>query len=269
MGKELVADIKKQAGAIDAERRTIRDRLDALKDEVRSPLTAWETAEADRISGHEGAIVAIIEAARQAGGKSAGLLRELITIVCGYAEREWQEFRERADAAVAESLDRLNEALHAAEQYERDQAELAELRRLKAEREAADHAAAVAKAQAEREAKAKAEAAELERERAEQAERWKKEAEERAAKQVEEAAARAIEQERQRVAAAKAAEEAAERKRQDNKRHREKVHKKIADAVAAIIGEHSDAAGPAATEAAEAIIGAIGGGNIPHVSINY
>jgi colicin import membrane protein len=55
MGKELVADIKKQAGAIDADRKLARDRLDALKEEVRGPLTQWEEAEANRISGHEGA----------------------------------------------------------------------------------------------------------------------------------------------------------------------------------------------------------------------
>src|SRR5690348_15385756 len=45
MGKELVAGIKKQAGAIDADRKLARDRLDALKEEVRGPLTAWEEAE--------------------------------------------------------------------------------------------------------------------------------------------------------------------------------------------------------------------------------
>src|ERR1700676_4896268 len=38
MGKELVSGIKTQAATIDAERRTIRDRLDALKEEVRGPL---------------------------------------------------------------------------------------------------------------------------------------------------------------------------------------------------------------------------------------
>lgn len=39
MGKDLVADLKAKTGAIDAERRRIRDELDALQEEFRKPLT--------------------------------------------------------------------------------------------------------------------------------------------------------------------------------------------------------------------------------------
>src|SRR5882724_789698 len=38
MGVALVADLKKQTGAVDAERKKVRDRLDALRDEVRKPV---------------------------------------------------------------------------------------------------------------------------------------------------------------------------------------------------------------------------------------
>jgi len=48
LGKDLVADLKKKAGAVDAQRRTVRERLDALKGEVRRPLTELEEAEAAR-----------------------------------------------------------------------------------------------------------------------------------------------------------------------------------------------------------------------------
>lgn len=44
-GKELVAGIKEQSKAIDAERKKMRDSLDSLKEEVRKPLTDWENAE--------------------------------------------------------------------------------------------------------------------------------------------------------------------------------------------------------------------------------
>jgi len=48
LGKRWVADLKAQTGAIDAERRHIRLTLDALRDEVRAPLTEWEQTEAER-----------------------------------------------------------------------------------------------------------------------------------------------------------------------------------------------------------------------------
>ena len=41
MGKDLTADLKKQVGAVGAERKQMRDRLDTLKIEVRAPLTEW------------------------------------------------------------------------------------------------------------------------------------------------------------------------------------------------------------------------------------
>ncbi len=48
LGKPLVADWKAKAKAVDQLRKLARDRLDALKAEVRQPLTDYEQAEADR-----------------------------------------------------------------------------------------------------------------------------------------------------------------------------------------------------------------------------
>lgn len=68
-GKTLVADIKARASKIDAARKKARDTLDALRDEVRAPLTEWE-AEQARIEREkaeaEAAERARIEAERQA-----------------------------------------------------------------------------------------------------------------------------------------------------------------------------------------------------------
>ena len=47
-GKDLVAELKALPKQIDESRRIVRERLDALKDEVRRPLTEWE-AEQERI----------------------------------------------------------------------------------------------------------------------------------------------------------------------------------------------------------------------------
>ncbi|HCI9782080.1 TPA: hypothetical protein NQE86_005341, partial [Klebsiella pneumoniae] len=51
-GKGLVAELKALPKQIDESRRVVRERLDALKDEVRRPLTEWE-AEQERIKAEE------------------------------------------------------------------------------------------------------------------------------------------------------------------------------------------------------------------------
>lgn len=51
-GKDLVAELKALPKQIDESRRIVRERLDALKDEVRKPLTEWE-AEQKRIKAEE------------------------------------------------------------------------------------------------------------------------------------------------------------------------------------------------------------------------
>jgi colicin import membrane protein len=286
MGKDLVADIKAKSAAIDKERKTVRDRLDALKEEVRSPLTAWEEAEKKRVDGCESALVAIIEAGRQASGKPSGLIRELIVIVEGYSAREWQEFKERADAAITESLRAINGALADAEQRERDAAELEALRKEKAQRDAQEQERLAeqerqrqAQERAEREAREAEARAELERQRQEQAERDKAAAVERARQEERERAERAQaeavaaerrrqEQEAAAAAARKAAEEAAEQKRQANKRHREKVRREIGSSlIAAVFADETMTAEQ--DEFISAVIDAIDGGKIPHLSINY
>ena len=104
IGKEHVADIKAKSAAIDKERKTIRDRLDALKEEVRGPLTAWEDAEEKRVGDNEAALVAIIETAPAVRRQTVRPYPRVDSIVEGYSARDWQEFRERADEAVTETL---------------------------------------------------------------------------------------------------------------------------------------------------------------------
>jgi hypothetical protein len=49
LGKQLVAEWKAKSAAVDKDRKRVRDELDALRDEVRKPLTDWE-AEQERIA---------------------------------------------------------------------------------------------------------------------------------------------------------------------------------------------------------------------------
>jgi colicin import membrane protein len=268
IGKDHVADIKAKSAAIDKERKTIRDRLDALKEEVRAPLTAWEEADAERVESAENALVFITTAARWEAAPTAEQIRNRIQSVRDVlSDHDWQEFRERADVAAADVMPALERMLAEAIQRDADAAELAELRRLKTEREEADRLAEQ-RAAAEREAAA---AIERERQRQEQAKRDQEAAVaaaiETERKRAEAAQLAAIEAERKRAevekasaAAKKAAEDAAERKRQENKRHRAKVHATIKGALVAELLGDADAA---------RIIDAIACGDIPHVSITY
>jgi hypothetical protein len=234
----LVADIKKKSGAIDAERRIIRDRLDALRDEVRNPLTEWENRETARVSEHEEALIWIIQSHLFVTPPTINMIHAQISDLVGLVGRDWQEFKERGEAAIAEAMPRLQAMLVAAEQAERDAAELTELRRHKAEREqdrvnAAIDAAEVAAQQ-----------------KAEQAERDKAAAIERA-----------VIDERLRASLAEKAEKFAQEKRETNKRHRAKVHQEITLGLSEVLTGNAD-------EAAR-LIEAIAAGKIPHVSIAY
>lgn len=261
MGKDLVADIKKQSGAIDAERRIIRERLDALRDEVRGPLTAWEEAETARVDGYEREIVWIIESPRFATTPTANMIRAQISDLSGLDDRDWQEFGERANAAMAEARAVLQAMLAATIQAEADAAELAELRRLKTERDEQDAKAAWQKAENERMQKAAEMQAEIEVARAEQEKAREIARAERVEAEKVAAAGRAVEMERQRVANIAAAEKAAADKREANKRHRAKIHQEITLALSEVLTGNADEAG--------ALIEAIAAGRIPHVSITY
>jgi hypothetical protein len=261
MGKELVAGIKAQAATIDAERRIIRDRCDALKMEVRGDLDAWEAAEDERIDGHERALVWLAQCDRFATTPTAAMILAQLLDVAELARRDWQEFKERGDAATAEATAKLDTMLDTAEQAERDAAELAELRRLKVERDTAD---AIAEQQAKAAESARlVDAARIAREAdaAEQAEAREIERAAQAQRNAEAAAAKAVETERQRVAAVAAAEKAAAAKREANKKHREKV----ARAIVADLTQHAGLP----IEASQAAFDAIACGLVRHVSVTY
>lgn len=288
MGKQLVADLKAQTGKIDAERRVIRDRLDALRDEVRKPLDDFEQAEKSRIDGHEAAITAMTQLLHTPAAISDDV-RRYIDELSRIAQRDWQEFSTRATATADDVRSRLNQSLADMTKREEEAAELARLRaeqiaREQAEREAkiAAEAAELARVAAENEAARKAaevaRAAEVERllveqeraaavARAEKAEADRKAAAEKAENDAKEAAAKAerdrkaaIETERRRheEAARKAAAEVA--LREADTKHRAKVNNA---AVAAFVE------GGIPEEVAKLAVTLIAKKQIPSVSLTY
>lgn len=195
-GKDLVAELKALPKQIDESRRIVRERLEALKDEVRRPLTEWE-AEQERIKAEQAMNAMHAEALVM--NENIDLQRaiqfeadhEMALLMNKDFDREREEQRRQAEQAQRERDERLKQ--EAAEQARRDAEAMH-----KAEIEAA----------ARREAEEKA--------RAELAERQRVEAEQRAAREKQEAEARA---EREKAAAVEAerrkAQEEAERIRRE------------------------------------------------------
>lgn len=206
LGKDLVAELKEVPKLIDANRKTVRDRLDALRDKARQPYTEWE-AEQERIKAEEEARVAAEKLAAQieSDHEIALLMDEKIE-------------RERAEAVAEAERKRI-----AHEEEIRRQA--AEQARIEAEQAAQRERDAAAKREADLQAaKEKAEAdAKAAQERAE---REAREAQERAERQAQEARDRA-EREKQ------AAIEAEQRKAREAEAARLAEEKRIADEAAA------------------------------------
>lgn len=186
-GKDLVAELKALPKQIDESRRIVRERLDALKDEVRRPLTEWEAEqerikaeEADKIkaeedrkifeSDHEIALLMNDAFDRELAEKKAEAERQRIAheeeLKRQAAEQARREVEEKAAAELAAAKKREEDAIAA-----RAQAELlAKQAQERAEQEAKD---AAAKAEAEKKAAIEAE----QRKAQEEADRIKREAE--------------------------------------------------------------------------------------------
>ena len=279
MGKELNEAARKGIDVVDAERRRMRDHLDALKEEVRHPLTEYENKEKDRVKGHEDALIVITDACVFDGTATIEDVQDRINVAeKTHASRAWEEFAVPAKAAAEETLQRLNNSLAALEKQAAEQAELEKLRKDAEERETKEREDRIAQeaaenARLEAEAKAKAEREEAERKATEEREaaaKATKDAEERAdaARKAQEAAeAKAAQdaedaatKERERIEAEKAAEEAAATKREADKKHRAKINNQALAALTDI---------GVSEPAGKAIIEAIAKGNIPNVSISY
>ncbi|STR70835.1 TolA protein [Raoultella ornithinolytica] len=254
-GKDLVAELKALPKQIDESRRVVRERLDALKDEVRRPLTEWE-AEQARIAAEKAAeeerqrIEAEQKSALEALKKQIETDHEMALLMNKDFDREQAEKKaeaERQRIAREEEIKR-----QAEEKAKREAAE-------KAQREidaaaAREREAILAKERAEREQREAAERAEREKQTAVDAERRKAQEEadriRREAEQREQA--RLAEEKR------KADEQA---RREADVKHRKTVGTEIVKALLANTSLTRD-------QAIE-VLTAIKDGNIPHTGISY
>ncbi len=308
-GKKLNEEARARINAVDESRREIRAQLDALRDDVRRPLTDWEEAEKERakVAAEELDTIRAMkrvdldDAAANVAERIATLTAMSIDAAVhassvGYAEslrldaidalttahqrlvREEEERAElarlREEAAARELRDeRERQEREEAERQRRD-AEEAEARRI-----AAEAAAAEAKAQAETQQRAREEAAAKAAAERAQAEAERKAREEREA--TERAHAEALAAEKRRADQAEAARKA----EADRIAKEEAAAKAEAQQVAAeqarreadrahrgkIMGEAKAAIISCGVDeqTAKAIVLAIAANNVPHISIAF
>lgn len=105
LGKDLVAELKEIPKLIDANRKTVRDRLDELKAKARQPLTDYEEEQA-RIKAEEEA-----KAAAEALAKQIESDHEIAILMDREFDRQREEARLKAEQEKREHEERLKEKL--------------------------------------------------------------------------------------------------------------------------------------------------------------
>ena len=228
LGKKVQAEAKAKVDSVNAGRRVIVSRLDALRDEVRKPVDEYEAREAARVAEHRGRIADIQQLAAESEGASLPVLRQHLTDLELQTGHDFQEFQSQADMEIVRTRTQINAAIVLAENAERERIEAERLAAIAAEEERqrieaerverekriAEEAAAKAKKDAEEAAereriraaqKAEEEKATIERDRLEAIKREQL-AKEEAARAIEQAAREKEEAEKraeeQRIAAA-------------------------------------------------------------------
>lgn len=254
-GKDLVAELKALPKQIDESRRVVRERLDALKDEVRRPLTEWE-AEQERIKAEEAmnalhaeALAMNEEFDRQMAARIESD-HEMALLMNDAFDREQAEKKaeaERQRIAREEEIKR-----QAEEKAKREAAEQAQ-REIDAAA-AREREAILAKERAEREQREAAERAEREKQAAVEAERRKAQEEaDRIRREAEQRELARLAEEKR-----KADEQA---RREADVRHRKAVGTEIVKALLAKTSLTRD-------QAIE-VLTAVKDGRIPHTGISY
>lgn len=254
IGKKYVAELKALPKAVDKERKNMRDRLDALRDEVRRPLTDLENKEKERIAAHVACMsdIAII--------LPEGVLptKETIHARIEYLEEltigpDWEEYKSDAEQTRQATLYQLQGMLR----------EIVD-RELKEETERRDREKKIAEnARIEAEAAAKLERERMEREHANALEREQialertKLAEENAKNQAKLAAQ--LERDRIETQARKEIEE--KKRREADKNHRARINSKAAAEIAECAA--------ISIEQARSVVAAIIREEIANISISY
>lgn len=301
LGKDLTAQYKAIPARIDANRKLIRDTLDALKDEVRAPLTQYEEAETARVEALQARLARFNELGSAASVEIAAtqLQAMLLEVEKTALDDSWQELLPQATVAKELAAKRLGETLATRQKYEAEQAELEELRKKQIEQERIDRERLIAEQarlqeenrqrlereaaqhrelEAQRQAQAAQQAAEQARRDSEASELARQQAEARRIADAEQAELRRQEAERKaalhaEAVAAQAAEQERQRIAEEQRLKDEETARRLADrdhrgkVNSSIV---MDLMGLAVDEdVAKNIVKHIANNKIAHLTINY
>lgn len=254
-GKDLVAELKALPKQIDESRRVVRERLDALKDEVRRPLTEWE-AEQERIKAEE--------AMNALHAEALAMNEEFDRLLAARIESDHEMALLMNDAFDREQAEKKAEAER--QRIAREE-EIKRLAQEKAKREAEEKHRAELEASARREAEERAAKERAERERIEdqqRAEREKQaavEAERRKAQEEADRIRREAEQREQARLAEEKRKADEQARREADVKHRKAVGTEIVKALLANTSLTRD-------QAIE-VLTVVKDGCIPHTGISY
>lgn len=314
--RSFAAEVRREKAAIDKARlrltkewrdmvaqandagKEINDRLEQLAIEVRKPLTEWEEAEAARVNrcreiidGFKAdAVVTLDDTAATVRARGAGIWQIALD------EEQFRDLLPEAQQAKEHAVATLKTALARLEKEEADRAELERLRAENEAREAREREEAAERERIEAERRAEEERVAREAEEARLAEERRVAAEKAEAERIERAREEAAEAERQRVEREHAEQLAAERRRaEEAERAAQAERDRIAAAEAARQAEaqrladeqaareadqaHRSAVMRAAKEAimtcgvdedtAKKIVLLIRSGEVPHVTLGF
>lgn len=254
-GKDLVAELKALPKQIDESRRVVRERLDALKDEVRRPLTEWE-AEQERIKAEEAMLALHVEALAMNEDFDRHLAariesdHEMALLMNDAFDREQAEKKAEAERW---RIFREEEMVRRAEEKARREAAEKAQREIDAAA-AREREAILAKERAEREQREAAERAEREKQAAVEAERRKAQEE-----------ADRIRREAEQRELARLAEEKRKAEEQASREADVKYRKAVGVEVVKALMANTSLTRDQAIE----VLTAVKDGRIPHTGISY
>ena len=286
LGKNVVAELKALPKFIDANRKNLREKLEALQEEIRRPVTEIE----ERQKAIEEICSRHVNLAFAGSEELKAEIEKLEKLPL--TEEKWHESLEEATTGITGEINALKVLLDAALKKEEDARQLEELKAKQAEaeriiREQKIKEEAERRAKAEAEARAAAEKARLEREKAE-AERKAADAE-KARQEAQERAERAEAERREREEAAEKAKSfgfkpatehpaspapAPSKWTPEMKAVNKAVYEQIAEYVLpeikkTIVGFTENGYRVAAEEAAKAVVKAILTGKIKNLKVEY
>lgn len=278
-GRDYLKHLKEQPKIIEAELRDWVSKMDALRDEVRYPVTELEQKEKARIAALDQRLNEIhkIGSCAEFDVLPSETINAWIEKLDAIAiDATWDEYQDRASAAKEAAKVKLSSALQTRLTWEAQQAEIA---RLKAEQEEKDRIqreeqiAAKARHEAEQNALREKIAAEQREQAAKdaqlKAEADAKEAHQRLIREQKESAERervaaeqAAERERQRIAQEEANRKAEEERRAADVEHRRTYNREVIAAMQQALPSLSE-------QDAITLLTAIVQQKVPHVTIQY